>query len=282
MLNQEILFSDSLDELLSQYTQNDEPALIIYCTAGKLQIELNGEQRILQAHDMLLCQPKQIIGNYMYSPDMRCRVTAIHKHALDDILYVCVREDNKWWEKAQFVQQNPVIRLNERQQELAEVFDRLSVLYAEDGQTWHSEKVRIVFAQATIYEMLGWLESSIAEPQTVRKEGRQEILFREFMQLAMEQAGHEREVRWYADRLSVTPKYLTHVCHTMSGKAASALIEEITVREIKRLLRQTDLTTKEVCTQMRFVSLSFFCKYVKQHLGMTANDYRHKMRQESA
>lgn len=282
MLNQDILSSDSLDELLSQYTQNDDPALIIYCTAGKLQIELNGEQRILQAHDMLLCQPKQIIGNYMYSPDMRCCATAIRKHALDDILYVCVREDNKWWEKTQFVQQNPIIHLNERQQELAQLFNRLSALYAEDEKTRRNEKVHLIFAQAAIYEMLGWLEGSIAEPQTVRKEGRQEILFRDFMQLAMEQAGHKREVRWYADRLSVTPKYLSHVCHVRCGKSASALIEEITVREIKRLLHQTDLTTKEVCTQMRFVSLSFFCKYVKQHLGMTANEYRNKMRQESA
>lgn len=280
MLNQDILFSDSLDELLCHYTQNDEPALIIYCTAGKLQIELNGEQRILQVHDMLLCQPKQIIGNYMYSPDMRCRATAIRKHALDDIVYVCVREDNKWWEKTQFVQKNPVIHLNERQQELAQLFYRLSELYFGDGQTWNSEKVRLVFAQAAIYEMLSWLESSIAEPQTAPKEGRQQIIFREFMQLAMEQAGHEREVRWYADRLSITPKYLSHICHATSGKAASELIEEITVREIKRLLRQTDLVTKEICTQMHFVSLSFFCKYVKQHLGVTANEYRHQMRQQ--
>ena len=61
----------------------------------------------------------------------------------------------------------------------------------------------------------------------------------------------------------------------------SALIEEITIREIKRLLRQNDLSIKEICTQMRFVSLSFFCKYVKTHLGMTASEYRRKIRHAS-
>ena len=275
MLNQDITFSENLDELLAQFSSENDSSLIIYCIAGKLQIEIDGQQRLIVPHDMLLCTPELIVGNYLRSPDLKCKAIAIRKHALDDVLYVCMREDNNWWEKSKYLVHNPIIHLNERQQELGQLFNRLFQLYMEDNRSELSENIRRIFAQAAIYELLNWLEGSVVQTQeTERKTGRQEVLFREFARLLQETKGCQREVRWYANRLAVTPKYLSVVCHTNTGKSAQVLINEVTVQEIKRLLRQTDMSTKEICVKMNFPSLSFFCKYVKQHLGMTANQYR--------
>ena len=88
-------------------------------------------------------------------------------------------------------------------------------------------------------------------------------------------------VRWYGDRLAVTPKYLSVVCNTVTGKSAQVVINDLTVQEIKRLLLQTDMSVKEICVQLDFVSLSFFYKYVKKHLGMTAHQYRSSSRTHS-
>ena len=275
MLNQDITFSENLDELLAQFSSENDSSLIIYCIAGKLQIEIDGQQRLIVPHDMLLCTPELIVGNYLRSPDLKCKAIAIRKHALDDVLYVCMREDNNWWEKSKYLVHNPIIHLNERQQELGQLFNRLFQLYMEDNRSELSENIRRIFAQAAIYELLNWLEGSVVQTQeTERKTGRQEVLFREFARLLQETKGCQREVRWYANRLAVTPKYLSVVCHTNTGKTALVLINEVTTQEIKRLLRQTDMSAKEICGKMDFPSLSFFCKYVKQHLGMTTNEYR--------
>lgn len=278
MQNKDIVLSDNLNKLLELHLNDNESSLIIYCIAGKLQIEMNEHTFTIKNHDMLLCRPEHIIGHYTYSPDMQCRAIFIQKHALDDVLYVCMREDNKWWEKAEYIRSHPIIHLNGRQQELAYLFDRLLSLYEEDDEHIElSEKIRRVFAQAAIYEFLSWLEQDTEKqetPQILKKNSRQDILFRDFMRLTSEQAGCQREVRWYAECLSVTPKYLSAACLYVSGKSASAIIQDVTVQEIKRLLRQTDLTIKEICVKMNFVSLSFFCKYAKQHLGMSANAYR--------
>lgn len=275
MLNQDITFSENLDELLARFSNENDCSLIIYCTAGKLQIEIDGQHHLISSHDLLLCRPELIIGNYMRSPDLACTVIAIRKHALDDILYVCMREDSKWWEKSEYLLRNPIIHLNERQQELGQLFNRLFQLYREDNRSELSENIRRIFAQAAVYELLNWLEGSVVQTQeTERKQGRQDVLFRNFVRLLQETKGRQREVRWFANRLAVTPKYLSVVCHTNTGKTAQVLINEVTTQEIKRLLRQTDLSTKEICGKMDFPSLSFFCKYTKQHLGMTANKYR--------
>ena len=101
--------------------------------------------------------------------------------------------------------------------------------------------------------------------ETEHKQGRQEILFRDFARLLQENKGHQREVRWYADRLAVTPKYLSVVCDTVTVKSAQVVINDLTVQEIKRLLLQTDMSGK----------------YVKKHLGMTAHQYRSSSRTHS-
>ncbi len=274
MLSTDITFSDNLEELLERFSNENDCSLIIYCTAGKLQIEIDGQQRLIVPNDMVLCTPELIVGNYLRSPDMKCKTIAIRKHALDDIFYLCMREDIKWWEKSKYLIHNPIIHLNERQQELWQLFNRLFQLYREDSRSELSENIRHIFAQAAVYELLNWLEVNMENQPKEHKQSRQEILFRNFVKLLQETKGCQREVRWYATQLAVSPKYLSVACNAVAGKPAQMLINEVTVQEIKRQLRLTDRDVKEICVQLNFPSLSFFCKYTKQHLGMTAHQYR--------
>ena len=275
MLNTDITFSENLDEMLTRFSRINDCSLLILCKNGKMQIEINEQPYLIETNDLLLCRPDLIIGKYMQSPDMQCHVIAIRKHALDDILYVCMREDNKWWEKSQYILQHPIVHLDERQQEIGQLFSRLFQLYSEDTSSRLSEKVSRIFVQAAVFELLNWLENSIEAPEDEQKKGRTEILFRDFVKLLQDTKGSQREVRWYAAQLAVSPKYLSVACNTIAGKPAQTVINEVCLQEIKRMLRQTDRSVKEICVQMRFPSLSFFCKYTKQNLGMTARQYRY-------
>ena len=40
-----------------------------------------------------------------------------------------------------------------------------------------------------------------------------------FLYLVQQHCREEREVAWYADKLCVTPKYLSAICQKMTGKA---------------------------------------------------------------
>ena len=59
-----------------------------------------------------------------------------------------------------------------------------------------------------------------------------------------------------------------------SGKPASELINDMTVNNIRRMLRSTDKTVKEISVEMGFSSLSFFGKYVRRELGVSPREYR--------
>ena len=49
------------------------------------------------------------------------------------------------------------------------------------------------------------------------------------------------------------------------------------MENIRYNLKQTDLNIKQISELLGFPNPSFFGKYVREHLGMSPNEYRKKM-----
>lgn len=81
-------------------------------------------------------------------------------------------------------------------------------------------------------------------------------------------------VTFYADKLCITPKYLSAICKKQTGCTASDLIDQTSVNYIKQMLRSSDKSIKEIANATGFDNLSFFGKFVKRKLGMSPCDYR--------
>ena len=77
-----------------------------------------------------------------------------------------------------------------------------------------------------------------------------------------------REVGYYADRLCVSPKYLSEVSLNVSGYAANFWINRYTALDIARQLRDKSLTLTDIAYRFGFSSPAHFSRYVQQHLGM--------------
>lgn len=99
-------------------------------------------------------------------------------------------------------------------------------------------------------------------------------LTRQFMTAVTEHYRQERQVTYYADRLCVSPKYLSTVVHEVSGKYATDWISDYVLLDAKAMLRNSKRTIKEICARLGFPNQSMFAKYFKQHTGMTPKQYR--------
>ena len=104
-----------------------------------------------------------------------------------------------------------------------------------------------------------------------------EYLFKEFVKLLENSYPKSRRVDYYAERLHVTPKYLSTICKTCSGKNPSKLIDTYVLRDIEYLLTHTMKNIKEIAYELEFPNLSFFGKYVKQHFGVSPKAYREQI-----
>lgn len=87
-----------------------------------------------------------------------------------------------------------------------------------------------------------------------------------------------RSVKFYADQLAITPKYLTEIVHDVTGESASVIIDEKVMYEAKLLLNNPRLTISQIADALHFSDQSFLGKFFKRHLGLSPSQYRnHKL-----
>lgn len=86
----------------------------------------------------------------------------------------------------------------------------------------------------------------------------------------------ERSVSYYADRLCVTPKYLSQVIHKVSGRFAGDWITDFVILEAKALLKSRKYTIQQVSDKLNFANQSFFGKYFKENVGCSPSKYQNE------
>ena len=84
----------------------------------------------------------------------------------------------------------------------------------------------------------------------------------------------EAVMKWYANELCISAKYLSAICKKQSGKTANEWITEHVMEDIRYNLRHTDYSIKQICDLLGFPNPSFFSNYVKEHFGMTPAQFR--------
>ena len=95
-----------------------------------------------------------------------------------------------------------------------------------------------------------------------------------FFSLLNEFHTSERSVKFYADRLCLTPKYLSKVIRSATGKSAPEWIDSYVILEAQNLLRHSEMSIKEIVFSLNFRNQSAFHKFFKSHTGHTPSEYR--------
>lgn len=85
---------------------------------------------------------------------------------------------------------------------------------------------------------------------------------------------HHHDVAFYADRLCVTPKYLSECIKKASNKTAGQWIDIMLIRDAERLLQTTTMTVLEISNTLGFDDPSAFGKYFKRQKGVSPRTFR--------
>ena len=87
----------------------------------------------------------------------------------------------------------------------------------------------------------------------------------------------ERDVSYYAERLHVSPKYLSATIKRVTGHSVTSYIDRHTVPILKDLLDDESLSLTQIAEHMNFTSLSYFSRYCTKHLGQSPSSYRQSL-----
>jgi AraC-like DNA-binding protein len=95
-----------------------------------------------------------------------------------------------------------------------------------------------------------------------------------FMELVQEHYREERLIGFYADKLCITPKYLSKLVKENTGRSAGDWIESHVILEARAMLQSSDMTIQQISAALNFPNQSFFGKYFKRVTGMSPKQYR--------
>ena len=267
---------DSISSLgRKEYRVRVEAFIALLCLKGKASICINGDIHTIQANDLFLCHPNIILENSTNSMDMEFRCICLSPEYIKQMTLI----SRSTWDARQYIERNPVIHLEP--EEVAIFCQYYDLLRSKlTGTPYkHQREVTDALLQAFMYEFHDTLDrSGNTNPHLYSSA---ENLFFEFTELLASSFPKSRSVAWYADKLHITPKYLSAICKETSGHTASEIINQYVVKDVQMMLKRTDKTIKEVANILDFPNLSFFGKYVKRYLGSSPREYREKIYKQS-
>lgn len=172
------------------------------------------------------------------------------------------------------LQDNPDISLkNEEIKNITRIHRHLYEATQAPNHVFKSEMLHS-FMQGMLYQVALSVSMNV-QGRPIHNSRHVELYYR-FTQLVSEYARQTRGVSFYADKLYVSPKYLGQAIKSVSGKTANRWIDEYVTGEVKKMLRGSGLSIRQISDEFNFPDASFFTKYFKKNAGMTPKDYRSK------
>lgn len=103
-------------------------------------------------------------------------------------------------------------------------------------------------------------------------------LYNAFVSLVAEYYREAHNVRFYAEKLCITPRYLSGVTDKVVGKSPKQIIADYLLNEAKNHLTTTRLTIQEIADKLGFSSQALFCKFFKMQESTSPSAYRNQMK----
>ncbi len=171
--------------------------------------------------------------------------------------------------------QNPVIRLTDEQaQHLLDDFHRLRDRM-NDNHLQFYDKLMGSMCLTMMYDIF---EAHAQRDASVPHTDRTAYIVKQLMALlATGVSRTERDVSYYAERLNVSPKYLSSTVKRVTGHSVTSYIDRHTVPILKDFLDDERLSLTQIADLMNFTSLSYFSRYCTKHLGQSPSEYRQSL-----
>ncbi len=223
---------------------------------------LNSKEYVVSKGEVLVCHPNDFYFNIRFSDDFY----ATFIYANIDLIssHISSLEIREILMK---LKSNPVLRPDSEAESLIWSFVRILRLKNScDGD----KDIRsiILIATALLIEIFSLINSEPFIPVNDNP-SRATLLYQKFLDLLISLPVRPHDMAYYADQLAVTPKYLSYVCKSQSGRTANEWIREYVMNDAHRYLTSSDLSIKEIASRLGYSNFSFFCQSVRRFWGKT-------------
>jgi len=243
----------------------------IYCQSGTVKFSFNGRQFHCKKGEFIFWLAGLSITDLSFSSNFKATMLFVEK----DLLTKNLPSANASIDSYIHSKENPILHPEKDDKE--KILKNFQLLYDKSQETNHRFYEEMLKLQMQIFLLEMW---HIFEDELNRKKRSLQsgTFYERFLQLVQQHCMKERQVRFYSDKLNITPKYLNYICKVNTRITASEWIQRYAKERIILLLQNKDLNISEIADEMDFSSRSFFTRYVKKLLGVSPSEFRNKVK----
>ena len=251
--------------------------ILFFLKKGHFHIDFNLKTYDVHEGSLLVTVPGNIIRVGQVAEDRLAGIELVYVVLSKQFISGLQLDFNKVFQDSVQMLENPCIVLNQEQLALAESYFLLAKQVVGSSL---SNKRNII---GGLLSSLSYMTEDIWTGQLVEKgqplvdsSARAALTYDRFMKLVTEYHNRERGMQFYADKLCLTPKYLSKIVKEASGRSGPEWIDAFVILEAKNLLRYSDESIKEIAYKLNFPSASVFNKFFKANTDLIPSDYRRR------
>lgn len=242
--------------------------IMILVEEGEVEISFDYKTYYITSDKLAFIIPNNAFRITKMSNDFNARFLIIDRLFFEEIM----QERKGTFNYISFTK-NPVIRLEvDEKADLLNIFLLLQEKIKLPTHFFHKEMIHNI----TVTLFLDFLNVLAAKNSDLIHTmfSRQEDLVDKFFKLLAEYAREQHLLSFYANKLFITPKYLSVVLKKLTGKTGSKWINETLVFEAKKLIKSPSSNIQEVAYALNFNDQSAFGRFFKKSMGVSPLFYR--------
>lgn len=258
---------NNIGRYLNRYPIKAQFSICLLITKGEMNLRINYQDYKIEADDMVIIQQNALAQ--ILDVDEQSEIVVM---AFADITLFSSLSSESITQFFKKTQETPVFHLPA---EVRDGFIRIyKMLYKDLSNPTFNYKGEALqgYMQVIISHARHWVSTHQERDNTFNGKRASQIYMR-FMTLVMEHHNQHRDVSFYANEMCLTPKYMSQVILSVSGKYALDIIKDQVIFEAKALLKSHQHTIQEIADLLNFPNPSFFGRYFKCAVGCSPRHY---------
>lgn len=257
-------------ELLSHFADHQNGMLL--CTEGFANFTLGKQHYSMSCGDMLLNTPFLNITFTELSPDFQGTLCTVDLEFVFSAITPINLSAN-----ARFVMLNPLSHPSDA--DTAALISLMDII--EKRSKFMSNRPLSKMMTENLLHALAYmvLDSylNVCQTETKSSDTRETIMLTFHDNLSRHFATH-RKVSHYAKLQNLSTRYFSTTIKELSGHTPLYWINTAVVAEAKRLIRNSNMSIKEIAYHLNFASPTFFTRWYRDTTGETPSHYRTRCR----
>ena len=212
--------------------------------------ETDGTDRTLISGELLVISPKHVIAFSDMSADFEAEAILVDEEISADVVYQLSAD---------------------KQKAALDIFHMIRDIVRHQ----HIYKVEMIQSMVNVLKLLV-SELPYENVSVTRDLRHKKEVYEIFLHLLYRHFRTERQIRFYADKLNVSSPYLSRLIKEISGTTVNDHITSLLYKEICNLLKQSDMTMREIADYLHFSDQSAMSNFFKLRSGMSPLAYRNQ------